>query len=511
MSRCINIVKTIVVLSFLLVVTLFTACNKDLNNLDVQSDAEFAIPLFYGKLSLLDVIKSSKDSASLNIDKDGSMTFHYSGDIVSRNSKEIYATIPPIFAYITDTIFPFHIQLSNNVRFTKAVLTDGILGFSLQSNHKQDVKVKITLPELTKNGVPFTVTQNLYYTGTLPVSGIILPQSLVGWRLDLPVDSIHVLYEAIKADGKHDTLSTVIMAGTNLKFGYVEGYFGYEVFPVKRDTIYLDIYKNLLGGELYFEDPRVRVTLYNSFGFPLRSKVNIAKFRGSNGVLYDLQSQYVTKGFNFNYPTLAQVGKTILTKFDFDKTNSNINDIINSSPVYLDYQIDAIANPDSNNTIIGFMTDSSNFLVNVSVDLPLHGRAKNFRLDGSYDSNFGKLEGFTDAEFKLITENEMPVDMKLQMYFVDGAGIVLDSLFDKERLLVEAAPVNSNGDVTGIKKAENYIPCSGAKLEAIRNSKKVLLRAYLSSNENGSVLVYVKSTQGLNVKMGVKAKIKSKL
>lgn len=506
-----NLIKACIVFSILLITVLFTSCNKDLDNLDVQSDAEFAIPLFHGKLSLLDIIKTSSDSASLDIGSDGTMTFHYSGDIVSRNSKEIYATIPPIIASITDTLFAFPIKLSNNIRLKKAFLTDGIIGFSLQSKHKQDVKVKITIPELIKNGQPWTYTQNMYYTGTVPVNSIILPQSIVGWKLDLPGDSLHVKYEAIKADGSHDTLSSLLMLGQNLKFSYVEGYFGYEVFPVKRDTIVLDIYKNLLGGELYFEDPRVRITLYNSFGFPLRCKVNIAKFRGNNGVLYDLQSPFVTNGFDFNYPPLNQVGKTVLTAFDFDKSNSNMKDIINSSPVYMDYQIDAVANPDSDPNNIGFMTDSSTFLVNVSVDLPLKGRAKNFRLDGSYDSNFGKLEGFTEAEFKLITENEMPVDMKLQMYFVDGSGAVLDSLFDAERLLVEAAPVNANGDVTGVKKAENYIPCSGAKLQAIRNCKKVLLRTFLSTNENGSIPVTIKSNQGLNVKMGVKAKLKSKL
>ncbi|HMG15620.1 MAG TPA: hypothetical protein VK590_09245, partial [Saprospiraceae bacterium] len=457
------------------------------------------------------IIKSGSDSSSLIIDNDGNMTFHYSGDIVSRNSKEIYSTIPPILAFITDTVFGFPIKLSNNIKLKKASLTDGVLGFSLQSKHTQDVKVTITIPELTKNGQPWTVTQNLYYTGSVPVSALILPQSIAGWKLDLPGDSLHVHYKAIKADGTPDTLSQVILAGQNLKFSYVEGYFGYEVFPVKRDTIYLDIYKNLLGGELNFEDPRVRITLYNSFGFPLRCKTNIAKFRGSNGQLYDLQSPFVTNGFDFKYPPLDQVGKTVLTKFDFDKTNSNMNDIINSSPIYMDYQIDAVANPDSDPNNIGFMTDSSTFLVNVSVDLPLKGRAKDFRIDGDYEANFGKLDGFTAAEFKLITENEMPVDMKLQMYFIDGAGVVLDSLFGKEQLLVEAAPVDANGEVNGINKKENYINCTGSQLDAIRHSKKVSLKAFLSTNLNGTIPVNIKSTQGLNIKMGVKAKIKSKL
>lgn len=508
LKRIINLAGITAILCFLLTTT---ACKKDLDNLEIQSDAEFALPLFYGNLSIQDLIKRSGDSLALTIDENGNMIFHYSGDIVSRKSTEVFATIPIIPALITDTFFSVPIKLQNNIKLKKATLTDGTIFFSYKSYHTQNVMVTITIPELIKDGKPWQLTRNLIYGGTVPVSDFILPQSLVGWKLDLPGDSLHIRYEAIKADGKRDTLSQVAMLVQNLKFSYVEGYFGYEEFPVKRDTIELNIYKNLLGGELYFDDPRVRISLINSFGFPLRAKVNIAKFRGKNGQLYDLESPFVTNGFDFNYPSLNEVGKTVLTAFDFDKTNSNIADIINSSPVYLDYQIDAVANPDSDPNNIGFMTDSSKFIVNVSVDLPIKGRAKDFKIEDNFDVDFGKLDGFKEAEFKVVAINTMPVDMEVQMYFVNSSGTTLDSLFNKERLLVEAAPVDGNGEVNGVKKVESYITVSPAQLDAIRSSTKVLLRAFLTSAQNGNVPVNIKSTQGLDVKMGVKAKINSKL
>lgn len=205
------------------------------------------------------------------------------------------------------------------------------------------------------------------------------------------------------------------------------------------------------------------------------------------------------------------MGKTAVTSFAFDKNNSNIVPILNASPVALDYQIDAIANPDSDPSIIGFMTDSSYFLVNVAVDLPIYGRARNFLLEEDFSSDFGKLDGFREAEFKLITENKLPLDANMQMYFIGANGQKLDSAFTKEQLLIEAAKVDAGGNVTGISKKETIIPFNAAQLDAVRNTKTIRVIAYVSTTSGGTVPVKVNANQGLSVKMGVKAKVSTKL
>lgn len=506
------VLKNLSTIAAFCLLCILSSCDKDFDKLKVQSsDAEFAFPLFYGDLNLTDIIKNSGDSLSLQVGQDGSMSFKYSGDIVSRTSKEIYSQIPAIPALVTDTFYGVPVKLNNNISLRKATLTDGTLFFTYKSYHTQDVTVKITIPELIKNGKSWTTTRFVHYTGTSPVTDIILPSPVAGYKLDLPNDTLHIRYEAIKADGKRDTLSNFAMLANTLKFSYVEGYFGNEVFPIDRDTIYLNIYKNLLGGELYFEDPRVSVNLYNSFGFPVRSKVDIVRFQGSKGENYDLQSPYVTNGFDFLYPKLTDAGKTVVTSFAFNKDNSNIVEILNSSPILLDYKIDAIANPDSDPNIIGFMTDSSFFLVNVSVDLPIKGRAKNFKLESDFNSDFGKLEGFQEAEFKLITENKMPLDATIQLYFKDANGTVLDSAFTGEKPLIKSAPINAIGDATGVTKTITFIPIDAQKMNHIRNTKSIVVKAYVSTSLQGSTPVSINANNGLTVKMGAKAKISTKI
>jgi len=490
---------------------LLFSCNKDLDNLDVQSDAEFAFPLFYGKLDLEDIIQRTADSSSLKIDENGNMTFIYSGDLVSRTSKEIYSQIPPIPALLTDTFYSVPVKFANNIKLRKAKLTTGNLSFLFKSYHAQDVTLTITIPELQKNGKAYVLKRFVNYNGTVPVNETLLINDIAGWTIDTPKDTLNIRYEAIKADGNRDTLSEFGMLATNLQFSYVEGFFGYEVFPIKRDTIELEIYKNLLGGEVNFEDPKVTVTVRSSFGFPTRSQVVVAQFRGKNGQLFDLESPFVTNGFDFEYPDINSVGTTVITPFKFNKLNSNIGDIINANPIYLDYQINAIANPDSNTDIIGFMTDSSFFVVNVAVELPMVGRAKNFTITDEFQVDFGKLEDFKDPVFKLITESSIPIDLDLQLYFIGSDGNTLDSLFNDTKPVVKAAPIDALGNSIGKTKFEQYIPISTEQLSRIQNTKKILVAGSISTSNKGLTPVTIKANQGIEVKMGVVTKLKSKL
>lgn len=286
-----------------------SSCKKDFENLELKSDAEFAFPLFYGDLKLQKLIENSGDSISLQIDENGEMRFKYSGNVVSRTSQEVYSAIPAIPALVTDTFFGVPVKLNNNISLKKADVSEGTVFFTYKSYHTQSVNVKITIPELKKNGKAWTTSRYVPYTGTSPVTDIILPISVAGYSLDIPNDSMHIRYEAIKQDGQRDTLSSFAMLANGLKFSYMEGYFGNEVFPISRDTIHLNIYKNLLGGELYFEEPKVTVNVYNSFGFPVRSKVNIVKFKGKKGEEFDLESPFVTSGFDFDYPKITEIGE----------------------------------------------------------------------------------------------------------------------------------------------------------------------------------------------------------
>lgn len=145
-------------LGFILISTVNISCDKDLDNLEVQSDAEYAFPLFYGNLDLKKVIEKSGDSLALLIGPNGEMSFKYSGDIVSRTSKEIYSQIPPIPAIITDTFFGVPVKLNNNISLRKATITDGTIFFTT-----------------------FNIEQSVCYSGIIGYSSICITMVAYEW------------------------------------------------------------------------------------------------------------------------------------------------------------------------------------------------------------------------------------------------------------------------------------------------------------------------------------------
>ena len=71
---------------------------------------------------------------------------------------------------------------------------------------------------------------------------------------------------------------------------------------------------------------------------------------------------------------LFRSGQEKRTEVVFDKDNSISRIFWNIYPNTLDYDIDAISNPDQIPDLIGFTTDSSYFRIGLQVELPLYGK-----------------------------------------------------------------------------------------------------------------------------------------
>jgi hypothetical protein len=130
------------------------------------------------------------------------------------------------------------------------------------------------------------------------------------------------------------------------------------------------------SGKFNFEDPKISLSVESNFGLPVRSKINTLSLTSISGNTVNLESQYVTEGINFNYPLFSEIGQVKTTEFYFDKTNSNIKQIFNEKTKSIAYDIDAVVNPDKDTLNKGFITSTSYFVVNVSVEVPLHGQWK---------------------------------------------------------------------------------------------------------------------------------------
>lgn len=486
-----------------------SGCNKEFDQ--IAFEPELAIPLFTSSSSLADLFGEDTDSSSLVLAPDGSMTLVYRGNLVRREGSEIFKAIPPFPGVMTDTFLSAPFTLENQINIIRAHFTSGNIYVQVNSDIPEDLDFILEFPDVSKDGQVLRIIGEVDYTGNLPAVAVFPVNDLNGYDIQLDGLEVNVRYIATKkSTGERVKLPSVGFLITNITFSYLEGYFGYEVHQIDRDTITMDIFKNVIQGNLEFADPKVTILVDNSFGFPLRSQVSVLRLSNETQSA-DLESPLVASGFDFLYPSLAEAGQTKRTTFYFDRQNSNIKDIFHLYPTYLDYQINAISNPDEIVNLIGFTTDSSYFALSVQVELPLIGTASEFEESKTYAVDFSGLKDINEAELKLVTENEIPVEIDAQATLLDEEGNELGQLLNEYTRILQAAPVGPDGMSVGSSRQETYIPADANLMEKLRMARQIRVDARFSTSQMGQQDVTVRHTDRVDIRMGIRAKLNQKL
>jgi hypothetical protein len=488
----------------LIVFATLTTWSCSLNKFDevqVGSSTEWALPLIDTKKSFGDLIKDFDKQSQVEIKSDGSIIMHYKGSYVARSSFDIFANFRNALFPILDTVMKVPLNTQAGVFVDYAEVKNGMLTWVFQLNEPLTITLKV--PQLEQNGVPFLRKFSAgigRYTDSV---------SLKGWRLVTNNDlNIVITHDARRANNERVDLTKMgAISLQNFEFNFVKGFLGNNPFDAPADTIPIDFFKRWQGGEVTFVEPKMTVELFNSFGVPVRAISRVTEVVSINGKRITMESP-LNQGIDIGYPTLSEVGQTKKTTIIFDKNNSNFAEIISSNPVRVEYDIDGVTNPDPNVKTIGFLTDSSRFNFQVYVDIPLSVKAKNFTFSDTVDVNLKGYESVQEAELKILTDNKMPVDVNMQGYFVGDNYGVVDSFFSKNNLILRGAPVDVSGLPRGSQSAENFVTLDEAKFNKVRLAKKIIIKYSISTTNSGSDVVRLAATQDVQVRMGMKFKLK---
>jgi hypothetical protein len=479
------------------------------DEVSLAGQSEWAVPLIDTRKSVSNLVNGFDKEAFLQIAPDGLLVLHYKGNFIAQSSLDVFANLRNLVYPLSDTITALPFQIPNGIDIDYVDAKKGTMTLGFRGIAGEVLAVTLRIPQMTKNGVPFTKTFALTQLPYLHT------EDFVGYHFEPANGSISIIYDARRAsNGQKVNISALgngATAGIQIKdfeFSLVKGYFGKSTFDSPRDTIEMDFIKNLNQGEIRFEDPKMILTLDNSFGIPVRAISSIAEVITVNGQKLALKSA-ITEGVDINYPNINEIGKSKKTVFVLDKNNSNLVDIISSNPRAIDYDIDGITNPTENRSLRGFMTDSSFYKLQVEVDLPIHGSAKNFILSDTFAFDIKKYDKLTNASLKVLTENGLPVDIGLQGYFLGANGVIIDSFYSKTvPLVLKGAPVDAKGLPTSIQKQESQIDLDAVKFKKIVPATKMITRLIISTTNNGTVPVKLMKTQDVRVQIGLKFGIK---
>lgn len=502
---------------------LLFSCKKDeLGKAElVSGEAEFAIPLGKTVTTVEGLLENFDEYTDIEIDADNVIHLIYKGDVLTQYATEFFQdaadSIPPIIPMLDTNYLVLPFSSPEVLEVDKAIYKTGVVGIAVESSeYIGPVKLTVKLNEAyDKDGesLTFDTIFQSPFTGIPGLGKQIegLEKSVANFDL-IPNDSgqVTVEYLAITDGGMGDTitLGAVSLINIGVSFSFLEGYLGNEVYSGSRDTIVIDFFESWTQGDVFFEDPTIKINLQNSFGLPTRSVIETFDILTADEQRIPLRSDFIdtVNGIDFPYPTVP--GEEENLEFVFDVTNSNIDTVLGSRPIALDYKVDARMNPDTNATIRGFLADDSFYKIQVEVDLPLHGSASGFSIDDEFEVDLSDYGEIIEAEFKLIADNDTPLNIDGQAYFVDKNGVVLDSLFDDgTSTIVKGAPVDMDGRVTETSTETSFATFPAARFDGIRSAQKILIKTLFSTSNNGQQSVRAEAGQEAEIRMGLKFKM----
>lgn len=475
---------------------------------EITFGASYAFPVINSTLTLEDFLQTYREDATLTADESGLLQFDYEEEVFSRSGKTILAEIATNFPQTIPVPLPLTelpAGTINGVSFERLDMASGTLGYSFASAHNKSLQIEIVFPELQKDGEVLRLSHELPAwsgTGVKPsVSTGTNPIDLSGYRLLTPAGKFSIRYTAIDPDGTSVVLENFLLGFQSPVFSLAQGYLGQ--FPVSGtgDRLSLDFFKNKLNGEVRFEAPLVSLISENGIGLPSRIQINRFDVLTTAGETLSLQSTLAQQDFDVPYP--AMEGSIAEGRFTLDRNNSNVADLLSSGPVAIDYDIEALVNPDEDTGISGFVSEEANYRLSMDVSLPFFGSLSDFSARDTTEIDPETFSEFDEAEFKVVTDNGLPLGVMVQGYFVDDNFRIVNTLFDASLALARAAPVDGSGQTTGRNEQVNFVSFDKEKLDSIETATRLILVATFASAEAGNVPVKIFDYQDLGIRMGV--------
>ena len=505
-SKIMKIYKIFILLAFS---TICSSCfdRSAYDNIEVKGGQTIAVPVIDSELSIgkvNDVIKS--DNASIKIDSDNKVTVVYNGQVLRNTSKELFPPTPGLLPYeLPDTNSTVDLPIDSKYMINKAIFGKTNMSFIFATLNAEPYTVTMTIPEIQTPDGAWTKTYNLsgmlnYITESSPLEGLeVLPDN----------NKITFIYEAINPRGERVKFQYAAMRVDILEFSYVEGFFNKHVFDIEGQDIEVGLFDAWVSGGMDFSDPKMNINVENSFGFPVRSMMNRLQLQTLGGNTFNLESSYINTGIDFAYPKLNEVGESKFTTFSFDRSNSNIRSLFNEKVVRINYDIDAIANPDVDETIPNFVSDNSFFQVNVNVEVPLLGEAKDFVLQRTVDLGIKELDQIASGQLKFIFENEFPVDVDIWFELLNADGAKTSALFEEDPINIPSPEVGVDGRTIGSAQLTQYKDLDATQMQDLREATQVKILIKLTNpDETKGQQLWIYNNYEVRVKLGLQATLK---
>ena len=437
---------------------------------------------------------------------------------------EVIMTISGVRVNSATAVFPTQDIVQNedespltglgDVELTYAEIDSGAIKVDVSSTAQDNVYFTYEIPEaIDKNGNPFKVVSTVpAATAGNPVNKT-FTYNLAGYKMDLRGknhNTVNTIYSkltgSIKYSGKLVYFSladymTVNVSAVDLKPAYVKGYLGQNTVAIGPGATTLDIFKGIESGTLNFENINMKVVVENGFGLDGSVKINnISSENSKTGASRMLSGPNIGNLITINKATdnpYASASNTI----DMS-TGANATDLINILPDKVTYFAQVQTNPGGNtHTYTDFAYKTGKLGAYLDIEMPLSIMASQLVLGDTAVFNTMALQkrNVKSGTFKVFVNNGFPLNAALKMYFLNPAGVAIDSVQSLPGA-IQAAPVNGVNRVVEKKASQVAFEVNEERMNNLYNSVAVIFKLQFTT-EPAAAFVKIYSDYSIDFKM----------
>ncbi len=524
------------ILLFFLFATV-VSCTEDYFDFDKISvenwKPELAAPLINSSLSLEDIIISKDSNGIVSQDDQGLLQVIYNGRVYTDlgvagvnlpqatfNEKFSGVNLPPSGTVSFNYNSILNYSTANNLEIDSSLLKAGNLQFRVESDFQHNISLTINFPTIRSESGQI-VSEVLDFGPSNGSQAVVrsFNQDLTNYTIDftnngsdinsLPYE-VNITIEAI--NGNPSSLNDELRFNTrlnNLDYKHFYGYIGQAPFDLRKDTILIGILKNFKTGTFFISNPSLEIDISNSFGIPMSLDFDELLSINQNGNRTINYNNIPLTAIPLNSP--ARINTAENTTLDLDRTNSNIDSIVSSIVKEIAYDSKARINPQGNNGMRNFLSDTSRIGLGISLKMPFSGYVTNLILIDTLEINLETFKEFEKGIIRTIASNGFPMSAEIQFIFTDNNYNVLDSLYPSgAQTIIPAAFVDLNGRAVQNGDALIDTEVNREKFVLMSEAKYILVRAKIEttkqvSNPTAEVKFYPEYR--LNIKMGAKATV----
>lgn len=524
-------------------ISIIPSCVKDNFEFDKLAKTEWnpniAVPLVYSSLTIQDILTRQDKQGVISVGSDNFCTLIYKGNLFSLVASDLVQlpdqTPPTYSASLTPaqiavlsssgTVTGSYSQTvtfatgTNSPKIDSMIFKSGSIDVSFSSDFKHSGQILIKIPGAKKNGVMFSKTLPITYSGSVPVIAA-ATYDLTGYNFNMSnggnYNEFVINYDiTLTGSGFPPSITDKVTLSQSLhtmNFDRIFGDIGQLSLSPDKDTVAISIFKNSIGtGTFTLVDPKVKVIISNSYGVPIDATVGQLDGYNPGVTTYPITGS--PSPLPILSPNFSQIGQVLTGSYTLNSTNSNIVPVVNNTPKYLIYKINSLSNP-SGTTHSNFVLDTSRFKVDMELELPLWGTAKDFALIDTIDFKMEQAasDNVESVLLRTYNSNGFPIDFDVQVYFVDSMYTKLDSLVVPNQLILKSANINlSTGLVTSPTVKTYDATLDQTRLKKLKTTKYMLVKAVANTTNGGSMNVKIYSNYRLDVKFGLQVHIKTKI